>query len=122
MANIKSAKKRILQNKKRRLRNKVNVSEVRTEIKKLLMLLNSSKDVELLLTQLRKAEKVIDKSAGKGIIHKNRAARTKSRLTRRYNKVTNTMQTDATISMPPTSPSPESGVEDIHASVVNVVE
>lgn len=122
MANIKSAKKRILQNKKRRLRNKVNVSEVRTEIKKLLMLLNSSKDIELLLTQLRKAEKIIDKSAGKGIIHKNRAARTKSRLTRRYNRVTNTIQTGATISMPPTSPSSESGVEDIHASVIDVVE
>ena len=76
MANIKSAIKRNRQNEKRRLANKHVRSQVRTETKKALEAAGTDESAEA----LRVAVKNIDKAAAKGVIHKNAAARRKSRL------------------------------------------
>ena len=76
MANIKSAIKRNRQNEKRRLANKAVRSQVRTHTKKALASAGTDESEET----LRFAIKHIDKAASKGILHKNAAARRKSRL------------------------------------------
>lgn len=81
MANIKSQIKRNRQNDKARARNKAVRSEIRTATKTAEGSLgtdNSSEDV-------LKAVRRIDKAAQKGVIHKNAAARKKSRLMRKAN-------------------------------------
>ncbi len=81
MANIKSQIKRNRQNEKARLRNKAVRSELRTRTKAALEAAAAgADDVD---EQLRLAVKQIDKAASKGVIHKNAAARQKSRLTAR---------------------------------------
>ncbi len=79
MANIKSQIKRNKQNEKRRLRNKSVRSELKTRIKRVLEAAARGDD-EAREELLRVATKRIDKAAAKGIIHKNKAARLKSRL------------------------------------------
>ncbi len=82
MANHKSAVKRIRQNEKRRAINRASKSAMRTEIKKLrsaLALGDADKARELLPAVVS----IIDRSIQKGVIHKNAAARNKSRLTQR---------------------------------------
>ena len=79
MANIKSQIKRNLQNEKRRLRNKAVRSELKTRVKSALGAAGSENQVEA----ARLAIKRIDKAAAKGVIHKNAAARKKSRLAKR---------------------------------------
>ena len=74
MANIKSQKKRILTNAKAQERNKMVRAEMRTRVKSAL----AEGDVDSDAT--RAAIKRIDKAAAKGVIHKNTAARKKSRL------------------------------------------
>lgn len=86
MANIKSQKKRILTNEKRRLRNKAVRSEMKTRVKNAVDAAQSG--VEDSPAQLRLAIKRIDMAAAKGVIHKNQAARRKSRLAKRINKLT----------------------------------
>ena len=76
MANIKSAIKRNRQNEKRALANKTVRSQMRTYTKKALEAAGTDESDE----SLRLAVKHIDKAANKGIIHKNAAARKKSRL------------------------------------------
>lgn len=76
MANIKSAIKRNRQNEKRRLANQSVRSRVRTETKKALAAAGTDESAEA----LRVAVKNIDKAASKGVMHKNAAARRKSRL------------------------------------------
>ena len=76
MANIKSAIKRNRQNEKRRIRNKGQRSEMRTRTKAAVAAAGTEESAET----LRLAIKKIDKAAAKGIIHKNNAARKKSRL------------------------------------------
>ncbi|MCL4116785.1 UNVERIFIED_CONTAM: hypothetical protein GTU68_010375 [Idotea baltica] len=76
MANIKSAIKRNRQNEKRALANKTVRSQMRTYTKKALEAAGTDESDE----SLRMAVKHIDKAASKGIIHKNAAARKKSRL------------------------------------------
>ena len=85
MPNHKSAEKRVRQNEKRRLINRSHKSKVRTYIKRLRAALDSNKgeDVQNLLPE---AISVIDKSVQKGVMHKNAAARYKSRLTVRANQ------------------------------------
>ncbi len=85
MPNHKSAEKRVRQNEKRRLINRSHKSKVRTYIKRLRAALDSNKgeDVQNLLPE---AMSVIDKSVQKGVMHKNAAARYKSRLTVRANQ------------------------------------
>ena len=78
MANIKSQIKRNRQNEKRRLRNKSARSEMRTLVKDARTATEAGRDDAE--EMLRQALKSIDKAAQKGIIHKNQAARRKSRL------------------------------------------
>ena len=75
MANIKSQKKRNLQNVKRAERNKAVRSELKTRIKAAVHSMNDGDAAAATLAQQR-----LDKAAAKGIIHKNQAARRKSRL------------------------------------------
>ncbi len=79
MANIKSAIKRARQNEKLRQHNASARSMYRTYIKKVLKAVESG-DQEAARDAYNKAQPVIDKAAGKGLIHKNKAARIKSRL------------------------------------------
>jgi small subunit ribosomal protein S20 len=83
VANIKSQKKRILTNEKRRLRNKAVRSEMKTRVKSVVQAAESGSDTTA--DQLRLAVKRIDMAAAKGVIHKNQAARRKSRLQKRIN-------------------------------------
>ena len=76
MANIKSQKKRILTNAKRAERNKAVRAEVKTRVKAAQTAAGTDDEAET----LRLAVKRIDKAAQKGVMHKNAAARKKSRL------------------------------------------
>lgn len=81
MANHKSAEKRVRQNAKRNAINRSNRTRLRTQIKKLRTALAGSdqaQSTELLNPTISS----IDKAVNKGIIHKNTAARYKSRLTK----------------------------------------
>lgn len=82
MANIKSAIKRARQNEKLRQHNASARSMFRTYIKNVLKAVNAG-DVEVARAAYSKAQPVIDKAASKGLIHKNKAARIKSRLVAR---------------------------------------
>lgn len=76
MANTKSAQKRIRANERRRLRNQSYRSRARTLVKKAEQQLTAQTADEA----VREAIRALDKAAVKGIIHKNNAARRKSRL------------------------------------------
>ena len=80
MANIKSAKKRAKQAEKHRLHNASTRSMLRTSIKKVLKAIESG-DKAAATAAFQSAQPVIDRVSTKGIIHKNKAARHKSRLT-----------------------------------------
>ncbi|WP_018625637.1 30S ribosomal protein S20 [Kangiella aquimarina] len=82
MANIKSAKKRARQAEARRQHNASRRSMLRSYIKKVVYAIDAGNKAEA-QTALERAIPVIDKAANKGIIHKNKAARHKSRLTAR---------------------------------------
>ena len=79
MANIKSQKKRILTNEKRRLRNKAVKSELKTYVRKTREAVAAG-DVETAAAALRVATRKLDKAVSKGVIHKNQAANRKSKL------------------------------------------
>lgn len=81
MANIKSAEKRILQNERRRERNRAFRSRMRTAVKRLRTAIDSG-DAEAAKELLPTTLQVIDETAQKGIVHRNTAARSKSRLTK----------------------------------------
>lgn len=81
MANIKSQIKRNKQNEKARLRNKAARSEMRTRTKAVVAAADSGSADTAEMHRL--AVKKIDRAAAKGVIHKNTAARKKSRLARR---------------------------------------
>jgi small subunit ribosomal protein S20 len=87
MPNHKSAEKRVRQSEKRRVINRSHRSKVRTYIKKLRTALDSSNNQDV-QTALPEVMSVIDKSVQKGVLHKNAAARYKSRLTVRANQTT----------------------------------
>lgn len=82
MANIKSAIKRSRQNGKRRRHNAGQRSMLRTYIKNVVKAIEANKPAEA-KEALVKAQPVIDKAVSKGLIHKNKAARHKSRLHQR---------------------------------------
>ncbi|MGL4588769.1 MAG: 30S ribosomal protein S20 [Mycoplasmatales bacterium] len=87
MANIKSAKKRIKTNEKARLRNKTQKSAMRTAIKKLETAVSGKdRNKELEITLYNDVSKKVDKAVSKGIVHKNYAARQKSRLMKKINQ------------------------------------
>jgi small subunit ribosomal protein S20 len=79
-----SAIKRLRQNKVRNLRNRAARANLRSTIKKVRSAIEG-KDQALAKSALAAAISVIDKAAGKGIIHKNMASRNKSRLSRQIN-------------------------------------
>ncbi|MDG1845632.1 MAG: 30S ribosomal protein S20 [Acidimicrobiales bacterium] len=85
MANIKGQIKRNRQNEKLYTRNKGIRSEINSRAKSALSAAESGSDPD---ETLRIALKRIDKAAAKNIIHKNTAARRKSRLVRRFNELT----------------------------------
>ncbi len=85
MANIKSQIKRNRQNEKRRLRNRAVRSEMNTRSKAALEA--AEHDDDAAAETLRLAVKRIDKAASKGVIHKNTAARRKSRLAREIQRL-----------------------------------
>ncbi len=84
MANIKSAKKRILVTKTKTERNKARKSEMKTAIKAVHAAVEAG-DKALAEGLLVKAIKVIDMTASKGTIHKKTASRMVSRLAKRVN-------------------------------------
>jgi small subunit ribosomal protein S20 len=80
LANTKSAKKRIRSNERKHERNTMYRSRVKTAIKKAEQsIFGGSPDAEA----IREAMSVLDKAAGKGILHRNNAARRKSRLAKK---------------------------------------
>jgi len=85
VANTKSAAKRIKVIRRRTLRNKSLKSALRTAIRRFEEALAGAAREEA-EAALRRALVAIDKAVTKGILHKNTAARKKSRLTRRFNR------------------------------------
>lgn len=79
MANIKSAKKRVLIAEENRQRNVAFKTAIKTALKKALALAEGD-DKEALNAAISKAYQLCDKAVAKGILHKNTAARKKSRL------------------------------------------
>ena len=84
MAHSLSAKKRVRQNEKRRARNRQRKLLIKDELKSFTTAITAG-DVEAASTQLTKVVKRLDKGAAKHTIHKNTAARKRSRLTLKLN-------------------------------------
>ncbi|MXZ61288.1 MAG: 30S ribosomal protein S20 [Acidobacteria bacterium] len=81
MAHSKSAKKRVRQNEEQRLRNRHHRSCLRSAIKKLRAAVAAG-DQDASKEQLPRTIALLDRMAGRRVIHRNAAARTKSRLSR----------------------------------------
>ena len=86
MANIKSAKKRILVNRTKADRNKAIKSGVKTAIKKVYTAIEAN-DKEAAVAALQAATIEIDKACSKGVFHKKNASRKVSRLSLAVNKL-----------------------------------
>ena len=86
MANNKSAEKRIRVNERRRQRNRPYRSAARTYVKKALIAIQGG-DPDAAATAVGNAISMLDRVANKGVIHKNNAARRKSRLMAKYNRM-----------------------------------
>jgi len=84
MANIKSAKKRIKVTQAKTMRNTMIKSALKTKIKKFETAV-ASQDMNLAKENFKVVVKALDMAASKGIIHKNKAARKKSRLASKLN-------------------------------------
>jgi small subunit ribosomal protein S20 len=81
MPNNPSAAKRLRQNKVRTVRNRSIKSALKTHVKKVLTIANGG-SVETAENDFKTAVKKLDKASSKGVIHKNKAARQKSRMQR----------------------------------------
>jgi len=90
LANTKSAIKRLRSARRRRVRNRIYRGRARTAIKKARRLMDEGR-LEEAREAVRVAVSALDKAAEKGIIHKNNAARRKSRLMRRLNRIESTL-------------------------------
>ena len=86
MANIKSAKKRILVNQAKALQNQMVKSQLKTAIKKFNLAVEAG-DKEKASELYRLAVKKVDQAVAHGILHKNNAAHKKSQLTLKFNKM-----------------------------------
>ena len=86
MANTKSAIKRLRSAEHRRLHNRVHRGRARTAVKKARQLIAQG-NLEEAREAVQVAARALDKAAAKGIIHKNNAARRKSRLMRRLSQI-----------------------------------
>ena len=80
MANIKSAKKRVLVAAERTERNKARRTELKTRLKR-------ARAESATAVEIKTAVATVDKAAGKGIIHKNKAARLKSQLAKKQSSL-----------------------------------
>jgi small subunit ribosomal protein S20 len=87
LATHKSALKRARQNKIRRFRNMNQKTKARNVVKDLRAALAESK-TDQALEKLSTAVSMLQQTASKGVIHKNKASRTISRLTRQVNRLT----------------------------------
>jgi small subunit ribosomal protein S20 len=85
MPNNAAAEKRMRQEKKRRLRNRMVKSTVKTQITKARQAITSGADDQ---EAVRAAVSELDRAAKKGVIHRNNAARRKSRLMKQLNAAT----------------------------------
>ncbi|MBN2105128.1 30S ribosomal protein S20 [bacterium] len=83
MPQHKSAEKRTRQNETRRMRNVQKRSKMKNAIKKV----QNAPDKESAAVELKKTASLLDRMAVKGIIHKNKAANIKSKLTRMVNSI-----------------------------------
>lgn len=86
MANSKSAEKRIRVSERRRLRNKPHRTEARSSVKKAEVIIADGNPADA-LDAVKHAISTLDRVASKGVIHKNNAARRKSRLMAKLNKL-----------------------------------
>lgn len=86
MANIKSQKKRIKTNEKRRQRNRSVKSELRTFVRKTREAIEGG-DKQQAEESLRVVSRKLDKAVSKGVIHRNQAANRKSKLATQVNKM-----------------------------------
>ncbi len=86
MANIKSAKKRILVNRTKSLRNQMLKSQLKTVIKKFNLAVESG-DKAAASDAYRLAVKKVDQAVARGILHKNNAAHKKSEFALKFNKM-----------------------------------
>ncbi len=86
MPNIKSAKKRVIIAEARREQNMAVKSNMKTQLKKFAAAVEEG-DKEAAAKELKAACSVLDKTAGKGIIHKNAAARRKANMYRDLNNM-----------------------------------
>ncbi len=89
MANTKQAKKRVRQAEKHRKHNASLRSMLRTYVKKVAAAIAVG-DQKVAISSLQEATPIIDRMVNKGIIHKNKAARHKSRLTAHIKKMADT--------------------------------
>lgn len=87
MPNIKSAIKRARQSEKRRMKNASQKSALRTAVKTAEAAMAQT-DVEKAKEALLNATRKLDKAVTKGLLHKNAAARKKSRLAKKLNELT----------------------------------
>jgi small subunit ribosomal protein S20 len=87
MANHKSALKRAQQERKRRLRNRIHRSRLRTALKRIRAAATAG-EVETVQNLLPGTVSLVDHTASLGVIHRNAAARTKSRLYRALQELT----------------------------------
>jgi len=86
MPNIKSVAKDVVRSKQRQLRNQATKSQIKTFVKKTrTVIADASAKPEAVAASLSETISVIDKAWKRGIIHKNAAARRKSRLMKRAN-------------------------------------
>jgi len=90
LANTQSAIKRIRRSERRRIINQVHRSRARTYVKRTRMLIAAGQ-IEEAEAAARVAVSSLDKAAQKGIIHKNKAARSKSRLLKRLSQAKETV-------------------------------
>lgn len=86
MPNIKSAKKRVKTDLKKKERNNTDVSSMRTAVKKAKLEIKNNNKEEA-QAKLQVAIKKIDKAVSSGLIHKNKAARDKSKLMKSVNEI-----------------------------------
>ena len=86
MPNIKSAKKRVITSAKRKEQNNVVESSMKTAMKKSEKAVKAN-DKEQAEVELNTAVKRIDKAVSSGLVHKNKAAREKSRLMKKKNEM-----------------------------------
>ena len=86
MANNKQSRKRILINETKRLRNRPYISAARTYVKKAELAIRAG-ERDAAAEAVGEALSMLDRVASKGIIHRNNAARRKSRLMKKYNQL-----------------------------------